>query len=80
MKWLSNLFPKQSRESEMECTTHGCVNAIINNPNDYDPAEQLRIAREVVEKVRMTLEHEHLELQKEICEYEIVLGLRDQFS
>nr|WP_299067088.1 hypothetical protein [uncultured Allomuricauda sp.] len=75
MKWLSNLFPKQSRESEMECTAHGCINAIINNPNEYSPAEQLRISREVLEKVRMTLEHEHFELLNEVGVYEKALGL-----
>lgn len=82
MKWsfssaISAIFPTQSRESEIENTVHNCVNTIINNTNDYSPTEQMRIAKEVMTKIRHVLEHEHLDLLNEIREYEKVLGIDD---
>lgn len=74
MSWWHNLFPTQTRESEIEHTVHNCVNHIINSGNEYTPYEQMRIVHRVRETVEKALQEEHIALLEEIKEYEQILG------
>jgi hypothetical protein len=73
MSWFTDLFPVQSRESEIEHTVHNCVDHIINSHHEFNIHEQMRIAHRVQETVEKSLQEEHMALMDEIRDYESLL-------
>lgn len=70
-----NIFPVQSRESEIENAVHNVVNHIINNSNEFSVVEQVHIINTARERVREVIGRDAADLAEELNDYKEALGL-----